>query len=79
MSRPSLILPKRSNPDFADAYFNRGGIYGLKGLHDQAIADLTKAIDLKPGFVEAHLLRGIEYDNKKLYDQALADLTKVID
>jgi tetratricopeptide (TPR) repeat protein len=58
--KPGLIEPRYDQaiadytkaielkPDFADAFVNRGNIYGLNGLYDQAISDSTKVIQLKP-------------------------------
>ena len=40
------------------AYYNRGFAYEEKGEHDQAIADYTEAIRLKPDYAEAYYNRG---------------------
>jgi tetratricopeptide (TPR) repeat protein len=40
--------------DQAVAYFNRANHYDSKGLHDQAIADYTRAIALKPDYAAAY-------------------------
>ena len=45
------------NPNYADAYFNRGVAYGEKGDYDRAIADYTKVAELKPDFVEVYQSR----------------------
>jgi tetratricopeptide (TPR) repeat protein len=55
------------------------GSYGLKGLYDQAIADWTKAIELKPDYAEAYFQRGAGYVLKGLSDQAIVDYTKAIE
>jgi len=69
------------NPDFAEAYVNRGGIYLVDPVPrpDIAIVDFTKAIALKPEFAEAYLCRGTAYFNQGLYDLAIVDLTKAIE
>ena len=51
----------------------------LKNLRDQAIADLTKAIEAKPNYAEAYLVRGKAYGQKKLDDEAIADYTKALE
>ena len=40
-----------STADLAIDYYNRANIYGGKGLNDEAIADYTKAIALRPDIV----------------------------
>ena len=59
-------------------YFNRGVTYGRKGLHQEAIADYTKAIALNPDFAIAYDNRAFHYDSKGHYDEAIADYTKAI-
>ena len=41
------------NPNDADAYFNRGLAYELKGDKEKAIADFRKALEIAPSFQEA--------------------------
>jgi len=55
------------------AYLNRGNAYIGKGLYDQAIADETKAIALKPDYALAYFDRGFAYEKKGQRDQAIAD------
>jgi lipoprotein NlpI len=57
----------------AAAYYNRGNSYDGKGLHDQAIADFTQAIAIKPDFSPAYYNRGAAYETKGLRDLAIAD------
>ena len=45
-------------PDFADAYYNRGIAYHEKREYDRAIVDYTMTIGLKPDLVEAYNNRG---------------------
>jgi len=68
-----------SNPNLANAYYNRGINYRTKGLADQAIADYTKAIEIDPGNASAYVNRGVAYKTKGLADQAIADYTKAIE
>ncbi len=47
-----------------DAYLNRGNAYHVKGQYDQAIAEYTKVIEIKPMEAMAYYNRGISYDEK---------------
>lgn len=60
------------------AYTHRGLAYSLKGRYDQAIADYSKAIELKPDYAEAYNLRASAYGKNGLLDQAIADETQAI-
>ncbi len=68
------------NPEFAEAYCNRGCVYVKLGQIDKAVSDYTKAIALNPEFAEAYSNRGSIYD-KKLgqFDKAIYDYTKAIE
>jgi tetratricopeptide (TPR) repeat protein len=59
-------------------YYDRGNGYRIKGLNDQAIADYTEAITLRPDYINAYDNRGVVYQAKGLYDQAIADYTQAI-
>ena len=47
------------NPNNAEVYYNRGGVYRGKGDYDCALADYTKAIELNPNDAEIYNNRGI--------------------
>ena len=66
------------NPNYADAYNNRGVTYVEKGNLDHAIEDFNTAIDLKPNYA-AYNNRGLAYDKKGEFNRAIEDYTKVID
>ena len=57
-------------PDYAEAYYNRGLAYRNKATFDKAIADYDKAIALKPDFAEAYNNRGSAYANKGAFDKS---------
>ncbi len=59
-------------------YYFRGTGYRNKRLFNRAIADYTKAIQLKPNFPQAYNNRGFSYRHKRLYGQAVADYTRAI-
>ncbi|RKY16683.1 MAG: hypothetical protein DRP63_04975 [Planctomycetota bacterium] len=66
------------NRESAEALHIRGIGKHQRGDYDGAIADLTKAIELKPDYVEAFVSRGIAWAKKGEYDRAIADYTKAI-
>lgn len=74
----ALIQSGRETTNLPTEFYNRGIGYDGKGLYDQAIADDTQAIALKPDYAEAYDNRGFAYDDKGLYDQAIADYTQAI-
>ena len=49
------------NPDYAEAYNDRGFAYYLKGDAERAIADYTRAIELRPNYPKAYNSRGVAY------------------
>ena len=61
------------SPNDADAYYNRGGAYAMKGDDDRAIEDFNQAIRLNPNYAKAYSGRGLLYVKKKDYDRAIAD------
>ena len=74
-----LTQTLKLNPNFAQAYNNRGIAYRKKGNPDRAIADYNKAIELNPNDAEAYNNRGNAYADKGDPDRAIADCTKAIE
>ncbi len=73
----SPITPRRSHPQARLRFSlqqSRALVYANKGLYDDAIADLSKAIALKPDYTEAYGNRGMPYAGKGLRDEAIAGL-----
>jgi tetratricopeptide (TPR) repeat protein len=68
----------RLNPDFAEAYVNRGIAWFDKGRYDQAIADATRAIALRPGLAEAFNNRALAWYKQGRYDRAQPDFDRTI-
>ncbi len=62
----------------AVAYNIRAVAYRRKGLHDQAITDFNKAIELNPDDPRTYINRGNAYKEKGLYDRAIEDYGKAI-
>ena len=73
------IKAMQLNPDYVDAYYNRGNIYGEQGDFDSAIADYTKAIHLDPDYADAYKNRGLAYSGKSDYNRAIEDYTRAIE
>jgi tetratricopeptide (TPR) repeat protein len=75
-----VIKDKSSSPDDrAQAYVNRGGVYGRRDECDKAIADYTKAIEIKPNLASAYNNRAYCYSTQDKRDLALADYNKAIE
>jgi tetratricopeptide (TPR) repeat protein len=51
-------------------------MYAQGGNPDQAIADFSKAIELRPDFANAYNNRSYAYEAKKNYTAALDDVLK---
>ena len=67
------------NPNYANAYYNRGVAYYGKSDYQQAINDYTKAMNLRPNDTKAYNNRGVAYCDNGDYQQAITDHTKVIE
>ncbi len=65
-------------PNSAEAYYNRGNVYGKAGQFKQAIDDYSKAISLKPDYVDAYLYRGTVYSKLGQNQSAIKDFSKII-
>lgn len=61
------------DPQFAEAYQERGAIEGFKGHIEAAIQELNRAIELNPKLVRAYSNRGNCYWNLKNIDKAIGD------
>jgi tetratricopeptide (TPR) repeat protein len=56
----------------------RAHAHYLRGDYDQAIADLTVALQFAPADAGLHIERGLAYEEKPDYDRAIADYTAAI-
>ena len=60
-------------------YYRRAYKNDVQGKHEEAIEDLTKAIELKPDFAEAFNNRGFAWKNLGQYKRAIEDYNKAIE
>jgi tetratricopeptide (TPR) repeat protein len=70
----------RLNPNYAEAYYQRGIIYGGPWLYENAaIEDFSQAIRINPNYKEAYKERyNMYYFYTNDWDRALADATQLI-
>jgi lipoprotein NlpI len=68
----------RLDPNYAEAYRNRGAVRYFKGDYDGAIADCTEAIRLAPKNASAYNIRGSAWRYKWDLQRAIADYTEAI-
>ncbi|MEO0377532.1 MAG: trypsin-like peptidase domain-containing protein, partial [Cyanobacteria bacterium P01_A01_bin.17] len=73
-------LPKEkpSSPPTADDYYVRGGAFLQRGDYEQALADYTQALQLRPDFAEAYSNRQKIYFWQGNYQRAVADGNRAI-
>ena len=65
-------------PDYADAYYNRGKAFSGKRNYSQAIADYSAALRIQPANPDALYERGFTYYDMHDYDKAIADYTAAL-
>ena len=68
----------RLNPDYAEAYNNRGLAYYQKEQYDRAIDDFCHAIRLRPDDANMLVNRGLVYNSIGEHDRAIDDFNKAI-
>jgi tetratricopeptide (TPR) repeat protein len=66
------------NPNYAEAYVERGSVYDLKKRFDLAVADFNKALHLKPNLPRAYNGLGWIKHQQGFFEQAIADYTTAI-
>ncbi len=64
------------DPNYAQAYANRGLVYRRTNKLDLALADYDKALSIEPSYAPAYLGRGIVYSLQGKTMQSLADSTR---
>jgi tetratricopeptide (TPR) repeat protein len=66
-------------PNFAEAYNNRGVAYDELNQHERAIEDYRKAIELNPNYAGAYSNRGVAYDELNQHERAIEDYNNAIE
>jgi len=69
----------RLDPQFAEAYCDRGWHHLAKDMYDEAFADFTKAIESNPNYPLAYHNRGVAYSKLQDWDSTIADYTKTLE
>ena len=67
------------NPNYPDAYNNRGIARGTLGNYKGAIKDFDKAIELNSNYANAYNNRGIAKDKLGDHEDAIEDFDKAIE
>jgi len=70
--------PKTNKDILANAYDNRGTAMANKKKENEAIADFTKALEIKPNMENAYYDRARAYAKINKHAEAVEDLTKAI-
>jgi len=66
------------NPDYKEAYYAMGMLYGYQNKYETAKVYLTQALQKDTTYTTAYKWRAIVNSEVKLYDEAIEDLTKAI-
>jgi tetratricopeptide (TPR) repeat protein/serine/threonine protein kinase len=66
-------------PQYPVAWNNRGIAYSKLRQYDKAIADHSKAIELKADYTDTWCNRGSAYRESRQYDKAIADFCRAIE
>ncbi|MBF0607856.1 MAG: tetratricopeptide repeat protein [Candidatus Magnetobacterium sp. LHC-1] len=67
------------NPQYTEAYVNRGSSYKMLGKNQQALSDYNHAIELNPKLSVAYFYRGFFYYDLNKVQQAIDDFDMAID
>ena len=67
------------NPNYADAYNNRGFAYKNKGDHDRAIYDYNRVLEIDPNYAFAYNNRGNANRKKGDNDRAISDYNRALE
>ena len=74
----ALAVIKQQKPNDAGDYFSRGLMYHDLHMSKNAIADLSRALELRPAFRNGYMTRAMEYDEIGDHEKALQDYTSAI-
>jgi len=66
------------SPGKVRPYNNRGLAYFDQGKYEKAIADFSRAIELKRDYADGYYNRGLAYQKKREYSKSVVDYTEAI-
>jgi len=69
----------KANPNFSNAYTNRGNIFRMQKKYDLAIKDYSKSIELNPENLGVVYSRANTYSDKEDFKNAIKDYSIIID
>ncbi len=76
----AMTDPAPTDTQRAEIFNNRGVAYmGMDKHQDDALKDLSEAIELRPDYAEAYANRGRIYVDRESYQEAIADFDKAIE
>ena len=75
----AIVSPELDKEGLASALVERGIIYRVKGMHDLAVYDYTRAIELKPDCAQAYSNRGLAHAKSGRYGSAIGDFTRSLE
>jgi tetratricopeptide (TPR) repeat protein len=67
------------NPNLAEAYKYRGGLYGITKQYEQSVADISQYLAQNPNDAEYYYNRGLSQLNLKRFPEAIQDFSKTIE
>lgn len=76
--RKALAVIKQQKPKDAEDYFSRALLWHEIHASKEAIADLSKALELRPAFRNGYLTRAMEYDEIGEHEKARQDYSSAI-
>lgn len=66
------------DPNYPNAYVNRGNVYSMREQYDKAIADYDRALELRPTYYDALTNRAITNALLGNFDKSLADYDRAL-
>ncbi|GAH11414.1 unnamed protein product, partial [marine sediment metagenome] len=67
------------DPNHADTHYNLGVVYVNKGMHDEAIREFKKTIEINPSYADAYSNLAAAYYYKGEYSLAITYCDRAIE
>ncbi|EPF37375.1 tetratricopeptide repeat protein [Treponema denticola] len=67
-----------TDPDYIEAYLNRGEMYYYVNEHEKALADFDRIIELSPQSDKAYYFKGLLFNDDGNYNKAIENLNTAI-